>query len=169
MLSSFSMCCYESSLPLLIITTKLSRGATISPEGATLSQHSTTVAPAFKSPPKCHFDRPTGVEKPQHFAGARNAHAVPGSSHIASPSKMRGFLHSRRSVEMTLWEAGFVSTTLQLPSRTEAALGFHQVDQNIVDASEVPVALGTQPTEHLRIETDTDRHFSFGVAQLYQS
>ena len=27
------------------------------------------------------------------------------------PSKMRGLLHSRWSVEMTLWEVGFVSTT----------------------------------------------------------
>ena len=70
---------------------------------------------------------------------------------------------------MTLWEVDFVSTTLQLASRANATLCLHQVDQNIVDASEVPVALGPQPTEHLRIETDADRHFSFGVAQLYQS
>ena len=56
---------------------------------------------------------------------------------------------------------------IPLSPRPNPPFRLHQVDQNIVDAGQVPFAFGTQPIEHQRIETDAHRNLpTAGALQI---
>jgi hypothetical protein len=58
------------------------------------------------------------------------------------------------------------SRNLLLPP-PHPAFGFHQVQQNIVDAGEVDFALGAEPFEHLRVEAHAHWNLSMHGAQAH--
>jgi len=55
----------------------------------------------------------------------------------------------------------------RLSARVSPALGFHHINENVVNAGQMALALGFQPFENLWVQPDTHRNFPPDVAQAH--